>query len=62
MEKFVLLLKKLPKINPDFIYLDGPDQFNIKGNKFGINLNHKDLMPMSSDLLRIEHFLKPELY
>ena len=24
--------KKLPLINPDLIYLDGPDQFNIKGN------------------------------
>ena len=57
--KICTSFKKLPKINPDFIYLDGPDQFNIKGNKFGINLNHKDLMPMSSDLLRIEHFLKP---
>ena len=51
--------KKLPKINPDFIYLDGPDQFNIKGNKKGININHKDYMPMSSDILKIEHFLKP---
>ena len=51
--------KKLPKINPDFIYLDGPDQFNIKGNKNGINLNHNDFMPMSCDLLKIESFLKP---
>ena len=51
--------KKLPKINPDFIYLDGPDQFNINGNKNGINLNHNDFMPMSSDILKIEHFLKP---
>ena len=23
--------EKLPMCNPDFIYLDGPDQFNIKG-------------------------------
>ena len=30
--------KTLPKINPDFIYLDGPDQFNINGNQNGINL------------------------
>jgi hypothetical protein len=51
--------KKLPKINPDFIYLDGPDQFNIKGSKNGINLNHNDFMPMSCDLLKIESFLKP---
>tara|TARA_B100001057_G_C22859035_1_gene953750 strand:+ start:744 stop:1526 length:783 start_codon:yes stop_codon:yes gene_type:complete len=51
--------KILPKINPDFIYLDGPDQFNIKGRQNGINLNHNDLMPMSCDILKIENFLKP---
>tara|TARA_B100001540_G_C15805481_1_gene641895 strand:+ start:745 stop:1530 length:786 start_codon:yes stop_codon:yes gene_type:complete len=51
--------KSLPKINPDFIYLDGPDQFNINGNQNGINLNHNDLMPMSCDILKIENFLKP---
>ncbi len=51
--------RKIPKINPDFIYLDGPDQFNIRGNTYGININHKDYMPMSSDILKIEHFLKP---
>ncbi len=57
--KICTSFKSLPKINPDFIYLDGPDQFNIKGNKNGINLNHNDLMPMSCDILKIEHFLKP---
>ena len=51
--------KSLPKINPDFIYLDDPDQFNINGNQNGINLNHNDLMPMSCDILKIENFLKP---
>jgi len=51
--------KNLPKINPDFIYLDGPDQFNIRKERCGININHKDLMPMSCDILRIESFLKP---
>ena len=51
--------KNLPKINPDFIYLDGPDQFNIKGKQSGINLNHNDFMPMSCDILKIENFLKP---
>ena len=30
--------KRLPLCNPDFIYLDGPDQFNIK-NVNGISTN-----------------------
>lgn len=49
----------LPQINPDFIYLDGPDQFNTQGTVNGLNIGHKDFMPMSSDLLLIEHFLTP---
>ncbi len=51
--------KKLPLINPDLIYLDGPDQFNIKKKINGISTNHKDMMPMSCDILKIEHFLTP---
>ena len=31
--------KKLPLINPDLIYLDGPDQFNVKKNVNGISTN-----------------------
>mgnify|MGYP001221065080 FL=1 len=50
---------KLPLINPDLIYLDGPDQFKVKKNINGINIRHKDMMPMSSDILKIEHFLTP---
>ena len=51
--------EKLPKSNPDLIYLDGPDQFNIKGSKNGININHIDLLPLNNDLLKIEYFLIP---
>ena len=51
--------KNLPLINPDLIYLDGPDQFNVKNKINGITTNHKDMMPMSSDILKIEHFLTP---
>ena len=51
---------KIPKVNPDFIYLDGPDQFNINNsNKINFNIDHLDLMPMSSDILKIEFFLVP---
>lgn len=49
----------LPQINPDFIYLDAPDQFNVSGKVNGLSTAHKDFMPMSSDILLIEHFLTP---
>jgi hypothetical protein len=39
----------LPKILPDFIYIDGPDPFDV----WPIN------MPMSADLIRIEPLLIP---
>lgn len=48
-----------PKINPDFIYLDGPDQFNIINSSDGFNIDSKDLTPMSADILKIEFFLNP---
>ena len=51
--------KKLPLCNPDFIYIDGPDQFNVKKNINGINTGHKDLMPMTCDVLKFEYFFTP---
>ncbi len=45
--------------NPDFIYLDGPDQFKVKKDINGISTKHDDLMPMSCDILKIEYFLIP---
>lgn len=51
--------KKLPLCNPDFIYLDGPDQFNVKKNINGISTKHTDMMPMSSDILKFEYFFIP---
>lgn len=52
--------KEIPFINPDFIYLDAPDQFNhIEGEISGLSTAHNDFMPMSMDLLLIEHFLTP---
>ncbi len=50
---------RLPKINPDFIYLDGPDPRTVTGKINGFNLNHLELMPMACDILKIEHFLIP---
>ena len=49
----------LPNICPDFIYLDGPDQYSVEGDIDGITTSHPDRMPMVSDILRIEPFLLP---
>lgn len=51
--------EKLPLVNPDLIYLDAPDQFSVEGHVCGWSTRHKDMMPMSCDLLKIEHFLTP---
>ena len=50
---------KLPNICPDLIYLDGPDQFSPIGQIRGINTRNADRLPMSADILAIEHFLLP---
>ncbi len=50
---------ELPDICPDLIYLDGPDQFSPKGSLRGLTTAHMDRMPMSADILAIEHFLTP---
>ena len=57
--KIVTEYKKFPLCNPDFIYVDGPDQFVIKKDINGISTRHKDMMPMVSDILKIEYFLTP---
>lgn len=50
---------KLPNICPDLIYLDGPDQFSPKGHIRGVSTRNPDRLPMSADILAIEHFLLP---
>lgn len=58
--KICTFYKDLPSLQPDFIYLDGPDLFNIKKNKkFNFSTDHPDLLAMSGDILRIEFFLLP---
>ena len=52
---------KLPNCNPDLIYIDGPDQFDVHGKVGGITTNHPDFLPISSDMLKIEHFLIPRM-
>lgn len=51
--------EKLPLCNPDFIYIDGPDQFNVNKDTNNFTTKHNDLMPMSCDILKIEFFLNP---
>jgi hypothetical protein len=51
--------KKMPLCNPDFIYLDGPDQFKVKKDIRGISTRHKDMMPMVADILKFEYFYTP---
>ena len=51
--------KNLPNIRPDLIYLDAPDLFAPTGSINGITTNHADRMPMSADILTIEHFMEP---
>ena len=57
--RFCTEYEKLPLINPDLIYLDGPDQFKIKNKINNFTINHEDMMPMVSDILKIENFLIP---
>lgn len=49
----------LPNICPDFIYLDAPDLYSPTGDVRGVSTNHPDRLPMSADILSIEHFLLP---
>ena len=51
--------KKIPLCNPDFIYLDGPEQFSVKKDINGISTRHKDMMPMVCDILKFEYFYTP---
>lgn len=58
-ERICTEYRNLPLCNPDLIYLDGPDQFNVKKNVNGISTRHKDMMPMVCDILKFEYFFTP---
>lgn len=57
--KVCTLYNDLPNICPDLIYIDAPDQFSVEGSVRGISTRHEDRLPMSADILSIEHFLLP---
>jgi hypothetical protein len=58
-DRICTYFEHVPDICPDFIYLDGPDQYSPKGDVSGFSTRHPDRMPMVADILRIEHFLLP---
>jgi hypothetical protein len=57
--KICTFYDELPNVCPDLIYIDGPDQFSVKNDIRGISTRHPDRLPMSGDILAIEHFLLP---
>ena len=58
-DRICTMYKKLPNICPDLIYLDGPGQFNVRGDIRGISTVSADRLPMSADILILEPFLLP---
>jgi hypothetical protein len=53
------LYKKIPDINPEFIYLDAPNLFVQKGNVNGISFLCPERTPISADLCLLESTLLP---
>ncbi len=54
----VLTYQKLPNCNPDFIYIDGPDQtIDLTSNKIS-NRNVNIFMPIISNIVEIESYLQ----
>ena len=56
---FAVEYEKLPRVNPDFIYLDGPSQWGVKNSINNFTTAHEDMMPMSCDIIKFENFLIP---
>tara|TARA_A100001015_G_scaffold300204_1_gene385294 strand:+ start:135 stop:926 length:792 start_codon:yes stop_codon:yes gene_type:complete len=56
---FAVEYERLPRVNPDFIYLDGPSQWAPKNSVNNFTTAHPDMMPMSCDIAKIENFLTP---
>jgi hypothetical protein len=49
----------IPNVCPDFVYLDGPSQFSVRGDVRGVSTRHMDRLPMAGDILAMEHFFLP---
>jgi hypothetical protein len=57
--RYATLFDKFPNCLPDFIYLDGPSQSAASNSLNGFSSKGSFRMPMSADILLIEHFLEP---
>ena len=58
-DRYATLYDELPNCLPDLIYLDGPSQLAASNSVNGFKMRGTFRMPMSADLLLIEHFLEP---
>jgi hypothetical protein len=58
-ERYATLYDAFPNCLPDLIYLDGPSQLAALDTINGFTLRGTFRMPMSADILLIEHFLEP---
>ena len=56
------LYSQLPICMPDLIYIDGPDQFNVKGDVRGWSTRSVGMVPMSADLISLEYILPSGCY
>lgn len=52
----------LPDIDPQFIYLDGPDPNDVKGKINGLTFSNSTRTVMSSDLLMMESIFTPGVF
>ena len=57
--KFCHYYNNLPNIIPDFVYLDGPDPAEVKGQINGMDFTVTDRTVMAADLLLMESTLLP---
>ena len=51
--------KNLPDIVPDFIYIDGPDPKDVKGDMNGLSFQCEERTVMAADILLMESTLLP---
>ena len=48
-----------PVVNPDFIFLDGPNNFYVTGKVEKFTVNNFSMQPMGCDILKFENYLLP---
>ena len=56
------LFKDLPNVIPDFIYVDGPATYDVKGKMNGVSFSNVERTVMNGDLLTIEPYFTPGTY